>query len=157
MFKLIVAISEDGIIGNKSGIPWNIPEDLKIFKEFTMNNIIVMGRRTWESLPQKPLKNRISIVFSKNEIGEDVYSVKSLDEFLVLINKIKLNKEVFIIGGSKIYELFLYNNLIDSLIVTVVKGNYDGDTYFPINYLKEYSKVNVLLDTDKFVLKEYKR
>ena len=83
--NIIVAMTKSNVIGNKGHIPWNIPEELEIFKKITENNIVVMGRNTWESLPpeKKPLPNRINIIVSKtlNEhLNEREFNEKYLNE-----------------------------------------------------------------------------
>ena len=63
-FEMVVAVDTNGCIGKANSIPWHLPEDLKHFKELTLNQIVIMGRRTFESLPNGPLKNRLNIVIS---------------------------------------------------------------------------------------------
>ena len=84
-FEIIIALNEKNGIGLNNQIPWKCPEDLKFFKEMTNNNIVIMGRKTWESLPNKPLKNRINIVLSRNKIEnlpENTYHFDNLEKAL---------------------------------------------------------------------------
>src|SRR5579872_2343493 len=110
MFSLIVCYDANYGIGKNNTIPWTIPSDLQRFKKLTLNNIVIMGKNTWNSLPKKPLLNRINIIISNtitetkeiNIINEmkDTYIVKSFEEAL---SKCPSDKQIFIIGGSKIY------------------------------------------------------
>jgi len=112
--ELIVACNENGLIGDGKNIPWHVPEDLKRFKELTTNNILVMGRKTYDSLPgSSPLPNRIHIVIShvvKPIINEDktVY-ITHYYHAMNILRKLHIfhpYKRVYIIGGSQIYKLF---------------------------------------------------
>ena len=113
-YEMIVATNKEGIIGINNTIPWYIPEDLQYFKKITENHIIVMGRKTFESLPNI-LKNRIHLILTKNSLfsdkyknQENVYVCNSIVQSNILLNDLieKTGKKVFIIGGSEIYSLF---------------------------------------------------
>ena len=95
-------------IGVNGKLPWYIPEDLKNFKKITNKSIVIMGRKTWDSLPIKPLPNRRNIVFSQN-IKKNVETVHSYQNCLSKLKKDKV-KKIFIIGGRSIYKLF-YNDV----------------------------------------------
>ena len=106
--KLICAISKNNVIGNENKLPWNISEDLKRFKELTSNNWIVMGRKTFDSIG-RPLPNRKNIVLSENK-NLKIDSVEVFNTPEDVIESYKNNsdqKDLFIIGGTYIYELFL--------------------------------------------------
>lgn len=129
--SIIVAISKNLVIGNNGQLIWNLPTDLKRFKEITSNNIVIMGRKTWESIPEKyrPLPNRENIVLSKNEnYTIDGVKVKhSLSDALSDISESDSDKEIFIIGGSEIYkEAFPYAN---KLYLTKIMEEVEGDVY----------------------------
>lgn len=110
-FELIVASDKNGVIGNNNTIPWHIPEDLKHFRQLTLNNIVVMGRKTFESLPNGPLKDRINIIITqnpnqhKNAESSSVF-FSNMETVFDVIKYNNANKKVFIIGGSEIYKLF---------------------------------------------------
>jgi dihydrofolate reductase len=130
MVSLIVAKSENNVIGKDGNIPWYIPEDLKRFKKITTNNVVIMGRKTYESLPKeyRPLPNRLNIIISRNKNykAENCLVFNNLEK---AIRKAGTNKEIFIIGGSEIYnEGLKYTNKI---YLTEVLGDFDGDTHFP--------------------------
>lgn len=140
---LIVAISENNVIGNNSKIPWRIPEDLARFKELTINNPVIMGRKTYDSLPEKnkPLPKRKNIIFSKSlENQENIFVAKTIGEALELTE----GKNSYIIGGKEIYELFL--PYVNKMEITRVHRNYEGNVFFPeINW----DKWNLINQEDK--------
>ena len=128
--KLICAISKNNVIGNENKLPWNLSEDLKRFKKLTSNNLIVMGRKTFDSIG-RPLPNRKNIVLSNNsnlEIdGVEVFN--SPDEVISLYKEIPEKKDMYIIGGTFVYKLFL--EYCDYLYITYVDKNFEGDAFFP--------------------------
>ena len=128
---LIWAQDYNSGIGKKGNIPWHISEDLKHFKKLTQNSIVIMGRKTWDSLPFKPLPSRRNIVLSSRNVL-DVECYKSIDKCLKKIDR-KNNINIFIIGGAQIYKLFFNRSQI--LHITLVNKNIDGiDTFFPISF-----------------------
>ena len=128
--KLICAISKNNVIGNENKLPWNLSEDLKRFKKLTSHNFIVMGRKTFDSIG-RPLPNRKNIVLSNNlnlEIdGVEVFN--SPDEVISLYKEIPEKKDMYIIGGTFVYKLFL--EYCDYLYITYVDKNFEGDAFFP--------------------------
>jgi dihydrofolate reductase len=129
--NLIWAQNFDGGIGENGELPWHISEDLKNFKKITLNSIIIMGRKTWDSLPFKPLPNRRNIVLSKNKI-KNVEVYHNIDECLDVLKKEAISK-VFIIGGASIYKLFF--NHASQLHITFINIQSNSlDTFFPINH-----------------------
>ena len=125
---LIWAQDYNGGIGKSNNLPWNISEDLKNFKLLTLNSTIIMGRKTWDSLPFKPLPNRRNIVLSSQRIpGIEVYNDYNSCYNSLISNSID---KVFIIGGSSIYKLFF--NSADYLHITFVDLEVKGiDLFFP--------------------------
>ena len=159
--KLICAISKNNVIGRANNLPWNIQEDLKRFKELTSNNIIVMGRKTYESIG-RPLPNRRNIVLSNNSDLriENVEVVNSSQEILDLYNKNTDEKDLYIIGGTYIYELFLNN--CEYLYLTYIDKEFEGDAYFPKINWQEWKLINEekkFDDVEKsdFYFRDYKR
>lgn len=136
---MIWAEDESSGIGFENKIPWYIPEDFKHFKELTSGNTIIMGSKTWDSLPKKPLPNRHNIILTHNsEKQKPSYKKQFLDsqnvQFTTFVdlnlNEMKASdQKYFIIGGSQIYQLFI--NYADELIVTKVEGTYQVDTFAP--------------------------
>ena len=137
--KLIWAQDLNGGIGFKNDLPWLSKEDLRNFKLITLNSTIVMGRKTWDSLKIKPLPKRRNIVLSSNPI-ENVECYKSIDN---MINNLKNETSVFVIGGAQIYKIFY--PLADELHISFInKNNNEVDTYFPVeisNIKKKYKKI----------------
>ena len=125
---IVAAIASNNVIGQKNSLPWDIPEDLKRFKQLTSGDTILMGRKTFDSIG-RPLPNRTNLVLTKdtNYQKEGIEIVFDEREALNLIKD--LNQEVFIIGGSKIYELF--EPWATSLMITRVLKDFEGDAFFP--------------------------
>ena len=131
----IVAASENNVIGTKGSLPWYIPEDFKFFKDKTKDHIIIMGRKTFESLPgSRPLPDRLNIVITRNEKykAEGALVVPTLKDALELAKKHlpQYKDEVYIIGGGEIYEQSL--SLVDRIYITRVHKYIEGDTKYPI-------------------------
>ena len=128
MISIIVAIAKNNAIGRNNDLLWHIPEDLKRFKKITTGHKIIMGKRTYESLPYRPLKNRTSIVIS--DIPGDHYDgcimVYSIQEAM---DHCPSDEECFIIGGGMVYEQFL--PLADRLYITRVNKSFEADVFFP--------------------------
>ena len=126
---IIVAIESKHGIGFKNNIPWYISNDFKKFKSKTINNIVIMGRKTWESLPRIQLPSRINIVITRyNYIdSKDLYFVKSFDRALELSKE--FDKSIYLIGGTRIFSLGL--NVVDRIYVTRINEHYLCDTFFP--------------------------
>ena len=139
---LIWAQDRNGGIGQNGKLPWHISEDLKNFKSLTINSTIIMGRKTWDSLPIKPLPNRKNIILSrKKQLGDFTYS--SFEECIEKIKKQNLTK-VFIIGGRSIYKLFF--KYADYLHISLVNlKNEQINEFFPISMNKiqlKFKKIN---------------
>lgn len=127
-FKAIAAMSLNRVIGAGNKIPWHLPDDFKWFKKMTTGQVIVMGRKTYESIG-KPLPNRTTIVLSRS--AQNINGVKVVAD-LKQLNSLEpelTNREIFICGGAQIYEQAL--PLCSDLYLTLVKRNVDGDTFFP--------------------------
>ncbi len=129
----IAALAKNRIIGNKGTLPWNIPADMRRFRELTTGHTVVMGRRTYESIGHA-LPNRVNIVISRDTAFApiDANVVHSLEEALLLAQEKERGRddgEVFIIGGGQIYKTAL--PIVDRLYLTIVEGSFEGDTYFP--------------------------
>jgi dihydrofolate reductase len=132
--ELVVAMTTKGVIGKESGLPWHIPEDLKHFRKLTEGSVVVMGRKTYNSLPYGPLKNRMNVVLSREPGMESQYDnlifVTMENIFNVLDQYQQDNKKIFIIGGSEIYKLF-WDHCTTIHITHVLDDTIDGDTFFP--------------------------
>jgi dihydrofolate reductase len=128
--SIVAAVARGGVIGRDNAIPWRIPEDARHFRELTMGHPVVMGRRTWDSLPDRyrPLPGRRNVVLSRDPDWQAPGAERagSLDEALRLLND---EPRVFVIGGGDVYAAAL--PLADDLVVTEVDADVDGDTLFP--------------------------
>jgi dihydrofolate reductase len=125
---LILAAAENGVIGKDGAIPWHISDDLKRFKALTLGKTVVMGRKTWDSLPRKPLPGRHNIVVTR-DIGLQLPSGvarATLPE--IDVSHIAKNDDVVVIGGAEIYQYFLL--LADRIELTEVHRAFDGDAKF---------------------------
>ena len=129
MIKLIVAHDENYVIGYKNTIPWKNPEDMKLFKEMTTGNTIIMGRKTWDSLPKKPLPNRVNIVVTRQKFKpmDGVIFCSSLSE---AYNHKKIIGDAFIIGGQTIYEDALAMDIVEEVYASLIPGKHEGDAFF---------------------------
>lgn len=125
-----VAIADNGVIGHQGGLPWRLSSDLKRFKAETMGKPLVMGRKTWESLPRRPLPGRLNIVVTRGSSygAEGARLAGSIDEALRIAETAGAD-EVAVIGGGDIFRLLF--DRADRLNVTHVLGEVPGDTFFP--------------------------
>lgn len=143
---LIAARGRNNVIGNEGDLPWHLKDDLAFFKKVTMGCPILMGRKTWESLPFRPLKGRENIVMTRdwtyNAPGARVYS-----SFPAAINAARAiaTREgarcVFVIGGAAIYDLAL--PYVDRIFITEVDASPEGDAFFPELKKDEWSRETV--------------
>jgi dihydrofolate reductase len=128
MISIIVAVSDDWGIGKDNELLWHIPEDLKRFKRLTIGKCIIMGKKTWESLPRKPLQGRKNIVLTDIpheciDCSITAYSIKDA------LNKCDKDEEVFVIGGGSVYRQFM--PFTDRLYITHVHSKAPADVWFP--------------------------
>jgi len=127
---LVAAVARGGVIGRDSGIPWRLPEDMQRFRTLTMGHPVVMGRRTWESLPDqfRPLPGRGNVVVTRNSdwSAQGADRAGSIEDALRLLEG---EDTVFVIGGGEIYAAALPS--ADELLLTEIDAEIEGDTYFP--------------------------
>jgi dihydrofolate reductase len=131
MITLVAAVANNNYIGKNGELPWKIPEDMKHFRDITMGKTVLMGRKTWESIPKKfrPLPGRKNIVITRNQSydkGGDVLIYHNIET--ALDNHAK-KEDIMVIGGGGIYEQTI--DKADKLEITHVHQDVDGDTYFP--------------------------
>jgi dihydrofolate reductase len=129
----IVAMSKNRVIGKDNKLPFKIPGDLARFQDLTLNHTVMMGRKTWESIPEKhrPLFERHNIVLTRSDKrlkGVDFDQCPSIEEGLTLAKEHGCN-ELYIIGGAEIYEQTL--GLVHEIRMTIWKEDVEGDTYYP--------------------------
>ena len=139
MVSIIVAYSKNRVIGYKGKMPWKIKGEQVWFRELTLNQTVIMGRKTYESIG-KPLENRLNIIVSSTLFfdEENLKTARSLNEAISLAN----SEEVFIIGGQQLYEEAI--TIADTLYITEIDIEVEGDTFFPEfnenNYVKTLIK-----------------
>jgi len=137
-FKIIACINQKRVLGNEGKLLYHIGNDMANFKRQTLNSVVIMGRKTFESLPNnEPLKDRVNIIITNNEeYGvnaefKNVYIVHSVKDVVELCDAFFGDKEVFVIGGESIYRQFMEENLVDEMRLTIVNDDADGDAVFP--------------------------
>lgn len=132
--SLIVAMDSNRGIGKNNDLMWHLPADMNFFKETTKNQIVVMGRKNYDSIPEKyrPLPNRLNVILTRNKAfkAENCLVFNSLNECLDYFRNEK-DRKVFIIGGGEIYKMALESNFLDEMYITYVNGVFDADTFFP--------------------------
>ncbi len=136
MLSILVAAASNNSIGKNNQLLWHLPNDLKFFKNTTWGGVVIMGRKTFESV-NKPLPGRLNIVITrqKNWQAENVTTAGSLDEAVEKAKKLHY-KEIFIIGGGEIYKEALPKT--DKIYLTRVNAEIEGDTFFPAINNKEW-------------------
>lgn len=141
MLSAIVAVGNNNVIGGNNKLLWHLPEDLRRFKEITEGNVIIMGRKTFESLP-KILPNRFHVILTRDRdyrvLDERVKVVNSIDKLHSLVES---DEEVFVIGGGEIYSLLL--PYTQKIYLTRIYEDFTGDTFFPNIDFKDW---NVILE-----------
>ena len=127
---LVAAVARGGVIGRAGTVPWRLPEDMARFRELTTGHPVVMGRRTWDSLPDRfrPLPGRRNVVVTRNQSwkADGAEPAGSLADALVLLDDAE---QVFVIGGGELYAEAL--PLSDELLLTEIEADVEGDTVFP--------------------------
>jgi dihydrofolate reductase len=157
--SLIVAVSENGVIGKGNELPWRLKGELKHFKDTTMGHTVVVGRKTFESMP--PLNGRTTAVVSHDFMqysGKHPDAVWCPDLPAAIYAPSLFNHEYekcFIAGGSSIYAEAFRLNLLDKLIITHVKGTFDGDAFFSIP--EGWSPTEQLNETDQYTIKVWEK
>ncbi len=141
MISIIVAIGKDNLIGKGNDLPWHYPEDLKYFKETTLNKTVLMGEQTFYSIfnrINKPLPNRNNIVATLDKDFK-FSGVKVTNDLIAFLEK-KHEEEIFVIGGLQIYKLAL--PYADRLYITHINKEYEGDVFFPEIDFSKYKLIS---------------
>lgn len=155
MLSIIAAVASNNTIGNNNKLPWHFKEDFDFFKKMTMNNVVIMGSNTFESIGNKPLSNRINIIVSRKttfNVRDDCYYSTNLENAIELGKA--FNRQIFIIGGEQVYKASL--PLVDTLYITHIKADYKGDTFFPVLNKAEWS-LEVLEEHENFYMTKWSR
>ncbi|MCX8018126.1 MAG: dihydrofolate reductase [Rhodocyclaceae bacterium] len=129
MIVIIAAVARNGVIGKGNALPWHLPEDLQHFKALTSGHTVIMGRKTWESLPARfrPLPGRTNVVVTRNPafVAPGATVVASLDEAV----KVGAGQTAYVIGGAELYAHALPR--ADRLELTEIDAEFEGDAHFP--------------------------
>jgi dihydrofolate reductase len=127
---LIAAVARNGVIGNANALPWHLPEDLRHFKELTTGHAVIMGRKTWESLPERfrPLPGRRNLVVTRNPAFA-ASGATVVDSLEAALSKVGAGETVFVIGGAELYAHAL--PLAGRLELTEIDAEFAGDAFFP--------------------------
>ena len=145
----VAAMTNERVIGQEGELPWHLPGDLKFFKKLTTGEIVLMGRKTHESIG-RPLPNRRNIVLSRSDLslpGIEIFS--SID---TLVTELRPKEKIFIIGGAEIYKLTIA--LWTEVFLTRVKGSFEGDTFFP-EFENKYEAPKVIASEQDFRIEHY--
>lgn len=141
IISLIAAVASNNVIGSKGDLPWHLPLDLKFFSDTTKGHYVIMGRKNFDSIPEKyrPLPGRPNIVVTRNPnfIHNNVTVLTSIDEAIEFA-RINGEEEVFIIGGGDIYKQTI--DMADKIYLTHIDAEPEGDTYFPTFNEQEWHK-----------------
>ena len=159
--SIIVAVAQNGAIGKDNDLLWHLSGDLKRFKQLTTGHPVVMGRKTWESLPKRPLPKRQNIVMTQNPdfSAEGATVVHSINDLFKALKD--CDDEVFVMGGAAIYKALL--PFTNRLYITRVYRDYDADVYFPTIDMSEFTLVKLgepILDEESgldYAYEEYDR
>ncbi len=146
-------MTKNKIIGKNNWLPWEIPEELAMFRKLTSNSTVIMGRKTYDSVG-RPLPKRNNIIISRTPRFEDsrVEWATSMEQALEKAKKHE--KNIFVIGGTQIYNMAI--PLVDKMYLSFIKEDYEGDTYFP-DWNEEEWEVEKKEDHEKFEFVVYKR
>ncbi len=148
--SLIVALDPHFGIGRNNDLLWHLPDDMKFFKSTTLGHIVIMGRKNWDSIPERyrPLAHRQNIVLSRNHS----YTLEQADVFHSLeacLNALstETDRKIFIIGGGEIYRKALDLGVVNEMFITHVEKNYNADTFFPKFNEQDWDRQSILKHT----------
>ena len=149
-FKAIAAMSLNRVIGKENKLPWHIPDELRWFKKMTTGNVIIMGRKTWESIG-KPLPNRDTVVLSRSPLQiPGVRTIRSLVE----LNPESDPRDYFIVGGAQLFAETL--PLCSDFYLTLVKREVEGDVFFP-KFEDRFQLVETIQEAPEYSILHYRQ
>jgi len=137
--SIIAAVADNYAIGKSNNLPWHLPADLKHFRQLTTGHTVVMGKRTFESLPKGPLPNRKNIVLTSimsEGVNEGYFEADSLEDAIFLCEH---ETQVFIIGGATVYKQCI--DKVDYMYITWIHKEFSADTFFPVIDLEQWEEV----------------
>lgn len=143
MVGLIAAVSQNGTIGKDGGIPWKSKVDLNHFRDKTVGSTVIMGRKTWDSLPKKPLRERFNVVLTRKvqnltsyDDREVQFEDMDLEDAITKYQNQYPDRDIWVIGGSSLYQKALSKKLPVECYVTFIQQVVEGDTFFPLGELR---------------------
>lgn len=139
MISIIVAASENNVIGKNNQLIWHLPDDLKFFKKMTTGKVILMGRKTFESIGSRPLPNRINVVISRNT-DFNTQGIVVFDDISKAVSAYKNEHDICIIGGEQIYRQSVM--IADEIYLTRVHTIIEGDVFFPELNQKDWKLIH---------------
>lgn len=145
MINIIAAITDNNALGKDNKLLFRLKKDMAHFKNITTDNVVIMGRKTYESIG-KTLPNRVNIILSRNmKSNEDFYTFDSIEKAIEWSKENYPQKEIFIIGGASVYDKALKDDIVDKLYMTKIKQTVDdADAFFPeIDYKRKWSITSV--------------
>lgn len=158
-FNIIVAVNKYYGIGWKNTFPWESKKDMKFFKDTTQNCVVIMGRKTFESMRCIPLKNRVNIIITRNDTYSDneklnLYYISSLDDALKICDIHFNDKEIFVIGGEQIYNDAVIHSKCKYIYVSYINDCSECDAFFPYKYvIDNYKLSDIIIDGELCVHK----
>lgn len=152
-YSAVVAMASNRVIGRDGRLPWHIPGELKWFKELTTGHPVMMGRKTYDSIG-KPLPGRRNIVFSRNLREGDIPGVEIINSIEDLDSLEGLVGEIFVIGGTRVFELLL--DLTEKIYLTYIHDAYEGDTFFP-QFEESFPEMEVVRWEPDYEVRVYQR
>lgn len=164
MINCLVAVEKNQGIGFKGQMPWpHLKGDMSWFRKMTTGHIVIMGSTTWKSIGSKPLPNRINVVLSKtndySKKGSADHTFSDPETALAFCNNEYPDKEIFIIGGGKIYQEYFYK--INKFYITEIEESYECDTFFNLKYIQnnftKVTEVAIFTEPIKFKIKIYEQ
>jgi len=138
--SIIAAVADNFAIGKANNLPWHLPADLKHFRQLTTGHAVVMGKRTFESLPKGPLPNRKNIVLTSvmsEGVNEGYFEADSLEDAVYLCER---EEKVFIIGGATVYKQCI--DKVNTMYITCIHSTFSADTFFPQINMDEWNEVS---------------
>jgi len=162
----LMATSPNGVVGNDLDMVWSIPEELEFFRSCARGNILLMGRKTFDTTPHDFLSQCHNIVFSKDltfkseiatgftDIQKGIDFAKELEHKLKTEENLSKSLKIFMIGGADMANLFLKNNLLSSFYLSILKESYSGNKVLNMEYLKPYKR-SVIKEHQKFTVFDY--
>lgn len=158
---IIAAASLNNVIGNKGTLPWRVPTEMKHFRQTTWGKMVVMGRKTFDSVGF--LASRLNVILTSgvspgriilNE-SSNLYYASCFEDISILSGFYKYVEDIFIIGGQQVYESCLKRNQVDTILLSRIPLECEGDTFFP--KIPKCFKLSSIIEKEGFVLEEYRK